>query len=206
MSRQSSFKFQRSIPGGRSPGSPAFSLFSLRPLRQIPTLAGSTNSGDGITPVMTAYVPASSWALNKLLLIRGIYQLTLPTGVPNNYNMNEYISITGAPATGMLIPTSIVTSAGGVYSTMRFVMAIRYDPFIYALDEADAMQHNWLNLFDSQEHAMIINPTSPPFNYGAQIEVSINAELPSGVPGANLTCLWCESFLEQATNLGQATS
>ena len=38
------------------PGSPAFSLFSLRPLRQIPTLAGSTNSGDGITPVMTAYV------------------------------------------------------------------------------------------------------------------------------------------------------
>ena len=47
-------------------------------------------------------------------------------------------------------------------------MAIRYDPFIYALNEADAMQHNWLNLFDSQEHAMIINPTSPPFNYGAQ--------------------------------------
>lgn len=144
--------------------------------------------------------------MNKLLLIRGIYQLILPSiGLPGSLSIDEYVSITGAGSTSLNIPGPF-TPTPGTFTTMRFLMAIRYDPSIYFLDEADAFAHNWLNDYDSIEHAMLINATVPPFNYSSQVVVSIEAEIPSGIPGAEVSCTWCEAFLEQATNLGQATT
>ena len=152
--------------------------------------------------MMTAYVPSNSWGTNKLLLIRGIYQLILPSsGMPGSYDITEFVSITGANS--FQLPTSpAFTPFGGTFTTMRYAQLIRIDPAIEILDFGDAMQKNWMNDYDAIEHAFPQSAIVPPFDYGSQITVSVDANLPSGYTGAQLSCIWCEAFLEQATNLG----
>lgn len=136
------------------------------------------------------------------MLIRGIYQMILPgTGIPLTYDIDEFISVTGATSLTLSTSPPFVPTAG-TYTTMRYAQLIRIDPSIEVLDMGDVMQHNWMNDYDSIEHAYPLPATAPPYDFTSQITISVDASLPGTYSGAQLTCIWCEAFLEQATNLG----
>lgn len=202
MSRLSRFKYQRAIPIAATPGTLHYSRFDTRPLRQLPSFTGTATSGGARSPMFGCFVPASSWGLNKLLMIRALVLTEAGPAVSEPaYNMQEFFSITGAAPVSSP-PYAASTLVSGIYNTERVIKLIRADPYIYAWDEAQTYQHNSLNDADRNEFILTVPAISPPFLYSSQIMISYDALLPAASGIVTAGAIWCEAFLEQATNLG----
>ena len=199
MSSKSAFKFYRAVPAG----SPGYYSYNLKSMRQIPILLGNANAGGGNQSIISAYVPASSWALNKNLLIRGFYLMTIPVGpLPPAYNVTEFIN------NGQSGPIALPTPGGfppiaGQFTTWIQRNIVRIDPIQYGCDLGDVMKHNFANTNDTLAHVVTIAATIPPFDYSIPIQVDLQVNMPPTIPGATIVALWAEAFLEQATNLGK---
>jgi len=202
MSRLDRFKYQRAIPTPGGAGAPAFTIFRLKPLRQLPSFTGTAHSGSGQAAMFGCFVPASSWGLNKLLMLRSIVETTAGPAVSEpGYNMQEFFSITGASSVSPpAYPAS--TLVAGTYTTLRTIQLLRADPYIFAWDLAQCFQNNALNDPDRAMYCIPIPAISGSFDFGNQIEVSLDALLPPATGSVSAGGIWCEAFLEQATNLG----
>lgn len=202
MSRISRFKWQRAVPGPGTAGNPAFGLFSLKPLRQLPSFLGTATAGGGQTDVAGCIVPANSWGLNKLVMLRVILQRTFPSGAPvAGYDIEEWAAI--SQATPAILPRpAAFTASTGIFTTERYLQFIRFDPYILALDLADCFNNGWMNDQTSAYHVISVPATSPPFDFTQDITLSLQELLTSSFPGATVQGLWAEAFIEQAANLG----
>jgi hypothetical protein len=174
-------------------------------MKQLPTQVFTAVAGGGATSYLTAFVPASSWAQQKCLILRGYYLFTIPAGIlPPTYNVSEYIDITGAGAIGLATPGAFIPASGNFSSWVEHKL-VRMDPVIAYTNLAEAFAFPWFNNNDNQEHVTNLLPAGPPYDYASPITISLQANLPGTIPGAFIQCIWAEAFLEQATNLGKAT-
>lgn len=203
MGINSKFKWIRAIGGGPLGTQPDFYNYNLPSMRQIPTLAGIVIANNTATPLISAYVPANSWAMNKNLLIRGIYKFTIPpAGMPPLYNVTEAAAITQAAAAAFLTPAAFAPFPGQYWTWIQRNF-VRIDPNIHCADLGDVMQFNFANFYDAQAHVLSVPPLVAPFDYSIPIQVDLSFTMPIGPPLCKIECVWCEAFLEQATNLGK---
>lgn len=197
------FKWQRALPIPSADGNSGFFSWSLKNMRQIPTMAGTVNDGAPVSPIITANVPAGSWGLGKLLFIRGIYNFAGPPGTaPAFYSAGDSVSTDQSGSFSFPVPGAFPVT-GSVYTVYIERLFLRQDPNIWVFDRGDALAHSYFDNCDFQPHLFPTLAITPPFNYG--IPIAVNVELnPAGTwPGASFTCIWSEAFLEQATNLGK---
>lgn len=172
-------------------------------MRQLSSLLGTATAGAGPQPVLSTIIPPNSWANGKRLLIRGFYSFTIPAGpLPPNYNVKESIGSTQGTTTVLLTPPAFVPVAS-VYTTFIERCLIRIDPDIRVYDHGDIFKFNWANLNDTLAHVLTHAATVPPYNYALQMQIDCLFTLPPAIPGATIVGKFCESFLEQATNLGK---
>jgi hypothetical protein len=203
MSSKQRFKWIRALPATTDGRQPDYFRYSIKNMRQLPSLPGTAIAGGGATAIISCFVPASSWAMQKSLFIRGWYQLTFPGGpaVPG-YSITEAVSITGGGTFNYPIPPPF-TATPGAFTTWIERNFIRIDPDIWFLDRGDVMQFNFANFDDNISHVIQAPPGLPPYDFSSQIQIDILATLPGTFPGATLQCMWAEAFLEQGTNLGK---
>lgn len=186
-----------------SAGSPSFFSYNLKNMRQIPSGIFSAAAGGGLTPIVSAFIPASSWAINRNLLIRAIYKLEFKAPVPVlPYAITESVTLTGAGTFGLPTPPPF-TPVVSVYTTQIQRNFVRIDPNIFVLDMGDCYQHTWANQDDAVQHVLTVPPVGPPFAYASPIQIDLNVLLPASPGPVTLTALWAEAFLEQGTNLGK---
>lgn len=172
-------------------------------MRQLSSLLGTANMGAGPTAVFSAIIPPNSWANGKCLLIRGWYLFTIGGGgLPPNYNVTEFIGSTQG-ATSALLTSAPFVPIAGIFGTWIERRLIRMDPVIRVFDMGDVMQKNYANRFDNQIHVIQHTATAPPFDYTQQMQVDLLFNLPPTLPSGAIQGRFCESFLEQATNLGK---
>lgn len=203
MSTLSRFKWQRAKPPITATRSPGYASYNLQSMKQIPILLGAAGAGGPSSPVITAYVPANSWAQNKLLLIRGYYILNFPAGAPvPGYNITENWNTPQIGGTAFPIPAAFLAAAGTFTTTIERCF-IRQDPDIVGFDRGDTMQFNFANFYDAISHITTGVALTPPIDYTVEIPISLEFQLPGTFPGATITAMWAEAFLEQALNLGR---
>lgn len=203
MSSKTRYKWIRAIPGVIAASDPGYYSYNLPNMKQIPTQIFTAISAAGPSTLASAFVPANSWAMGKLLMIRAFYVMTLPgAGTPPTYNIAEGLGITGAGVTPLPTPAAFIP-APGTFSTWIQRHLIRIDPDIWVLDQGDCMQFNFANFTDNVQHVIQVPALVPPYDYTAQIQVDLLATIPPTYPGVTMQCMWCESFLEQGTNLGK---
>jgi len=172
-------------------------------MRQLSSLLGTANAGAGPTAVFSAIIPPNSWANGKALLIRGWYLFTIAGGgLPPFYNVTEFVRSTQGNNTALLTPAAFAPVAG-LYGTWIERRLVRMDPIIRILDMGDVMQFHWANQYNNVIHVQQHAAAVPPFDYSQQMQVDLLFNLPPTIPLGSLAGQFCESFLEQATNLGK---
>jgi len=197
------FKWVRAQGSGPAGSSPDFYSYNLKTMRQIPTLAGVATGNATATPIISAFIPASSWGTGKCLIIRGFYKFHIPAaGMPPTYNVTESVQIPNAATIVLPTPPAFIPLPGE-YTTWIQRNIVRFDPNMHVTDLGDVMQHNWANLYDSSYHVIPVAPLIAPFDYSTPIQIDLQVTMPIAPAACTITCLWCEAFLEQATNLGK---
>lgn len=135
-------------------------------------------------------------------MLRCILQREFPASAPvAGYDIQEWASITQATPAILPRPAAFLATAG-TFTTERYLQFIRFDPYILALDLADCFNNGWMNNPTDTLHVITVPATAPPFDFTADITISLQELLPSSYAGATITGLWAEAFLEQAANLG----
>jgi hypothetical protein len=171
-------------------------------MRQLSVTIGTAVAGGLPGTIISAIVPPNSWANNKVMWIRGFYQFTIAGGgLPPMVNVTESIASTqGGPT---LLPTpGAFAPVAGTFSTWIQRNLVRIGSNIYVWDFGDTMQKNFANRNDNVQHVIQHVATAPPFDFSVQMQVDVRMIIPGGLIGSSITCLFGESFLEQATNLG----
>lgn len=203
MSSKSRFTWIRAIPNVFGTTNPDYYRFNLKNMRQIPTLLGNATSNGINSAMITSFVPANSWGFNKLLMIRGWYQMTVHApgpGVP--VNIREFVTTVAGGA--VALPTSpAITPAIGQFTTFIERAVIRIGNFLYAFDYGDVAQFNWANKYNGVQHVIAMLPVGPPYDFAAAIDIKLEFNIPVLPSVIDMNCVWAESFLEQATNLGK---
>jgi hypothetical protein len=205
MSTLTRFKYIRAIPFADQSHQPGYHRFTQKKMRQIPTTLGTATSPASAVPVISAIVPGGSWGNLKMVLIRGIYQLTFPTGTPVPlYSIEEQtVDSQGGIATFIQAPS--FTATAGAFSTFFERRFIRFDPNILVIDEWETFQFGRANLYDGTLHAYATDATAPPYDFTQDITLNNIFSLPGSYPSAEITGQWAEAFLEQGINLGTLT-
>lgn len=202
MGHLKTFKWQRGLPIADATHQPPFGRYNLKPVKQLPTQIFTATATGAPERLIEVYVPANSWALNKNLIIRGFYVMTVPAALgPPFLTIGEDIVTSQSAAVPLLVSAPFAAPAG-TYTTLIERDLVRIDPNIWACDQGDVMQFNWANRYDMQSHMIPISASVPPFDYTVQIQVAIELTIPVTIPGLTIQCLWAEAFLEQAVNLG----
>jgi hypothetical protein len=202
MDTKRSFKFERAIPRSITNGDPAFSLFSVRGMLQIPTLAGVVTSTGIASPIMTCYVPRGAWGLSKNILLRGTIELVFPGGpLPVSYNIIE--SIGTSQSSPIVIPGApAFAPIAGRSSSMRQINFTRMFPAMNTMDVGQCWQHATLNSWGAISYVMPITATAGLFDYSQVIILELLLALPAHAPAITATCDWCEAFMEQGVRAG----
>jgi hypothetical protein len=125
-----------------------------------------------------------------------------PTGTTvNPYTIDELLTISQSSGAVLIAPTNFIGQTG-TFSTGRTIQIIRLDPNVLAWDLGNIFQHNSINENTMDQWINEIPATTPPFDFTQQIQIEFQCSLPGSFPGAQVAGIWCEAFLEQATNLG----
>lgn len=202
MSVKSRFKWNRAPNFTPGSGPVNWVRNSTPPMRQIAGKISTLTSGGGGNAIFTAFVPANSWGLGKMILIRGIYSLVLPAG-PFLFGYSISESMNALHGINQVLPVSTFPApAPGTYTTYIERCYIRDDPNILCFDRGDCMQHNWANKDDNISHVLTMGPVAGPFNYTQSQQLDLFFQLPVAPLGATITGIWIECLMEQAINLG----
>lgn len=172
-------------------------------MRQLAVSSNSLISGGAVPPLVTAYVPANSWAQNKQIIVRYAYQLKIPVAVyPPTYNITEDCQATGTTTGQFLIPVPFVPSAGTytTYVTRRFS---RDDPNITFADDGDLAAHWAANEYDGRAHFGTISPIIGHIDYSAELFINLIYQLPPTIPFVTIVPLYAQALIETATNIGR---
>ena len=172
-------------------------------MRQLASQASGAIGDGNPYPVLSAWIPKSSWLNTKRMLFRGTIKFTIPGGIlPLTYNVAEQITISqGLPA--VLNSPAPFTPVPGTFVTTRLLEVIRLDPYLIADDQAYAYAVNFMNRFNAPSGAGLLQNTPPPYDFIQEIRIDLTMTMDNTIPGATIDALWCEGFLEQGTNLGK---
>ena len=203
MSSNSRFKWIRALPAITNGQAPDYFSYTLKNMRQIPTQTGIAIAGAGAQPIISAFVPAGSWAQTKNLLIRGFYVMTLPApGAPPTLNILETMNSIQTGPVSLPAPGAFAVTAG-IYSTWIQRNLVRVATDIWMCDLGDVMVHSFANNLQNLVHVIQVPPLIPPYDFTVPFTVTVEMNITGPYPGAQIQCIWAEAFLEQGTNLGR---
>lgn len=202
MSRINRFKYQRAEPSIQMPGQSGFFRWNLKNMKQIPASTSTAVDSGGPTPVFSAFVPGSSWAQGKILMIRGWYDFIIPAGpFPPTYDVQEGIISSQSALHAFLGLPPFLPIAGQSRNWIQRDI-IRIDPDLWYFDIGETSVNSFANSYQNLQYVAPMGATAPPYDFSQPIQIDLTFDMIGGIAGAQIVGRFVEAFLEQGTNLG----